>query len=302
VTPCGICRTTSGRTRWNGPSFGPQPHIRNPPLDLPGGSHLLGENRSGGSRHRGGPYRLPLERLAPEAAGVASAGAFGQAAAEGRSSRPPRARTGGPPGRPRREWARNQTLEFCVLHRLPRSGGAVDNRDQRKVASAAGEDVDRTGNRDSAHPGTEPALFERSGTRLPPLNNQPQGYYVQVLGLLRVLSDRADGGRWSGSPRPTTPWRMARGSWRTRPPSQNSRSACPSRMRRGGSARSPENLAGRGADHLPRSSSLHRLEPGLWLSFPAGAKGVRPRMVDLVRPMAAFSSCRSGQDIDRCAS
>jgi hypothetical protein len=84
--------------------------------------------------------------------------------------------------------ARNQTQDFIAPHRLPRIG-TVENRDQRKVAYATGEDVAITLDPSShLNPGDRATLVDDREPVFHPVTRQPQGYYVQVLGHLRVLS------------------------------------------------------------------------------------------------------------------
>ena len=169
----------SGRF-WNDSKTWPElwslnPHFHNPHIIAPGDPVFL---------KRPGPeefsIRLPLERMAPPAAiGAKVAGEPGSTAAAGR-------KTG--QGLPDRTLylPKSGVQDFVSSHKVSRLG-TVANRRQLKVVYATGEDVEiRLSGQSTLKSGDVVTVFDDSVPVTHPMNRQSGGYYVRVLGYLRV--------------------------------------------------------------------------------------------------------------------
>lgn len=266
--------------RWKNPFSWPElwslnPHISNPHRIEPG-DPIFFRRRSSGAE-----VRLPLEHLGQVETGAPASGTVpvadaGTAAGGGapKAAVPVGRRKGG---------------DFVSAHRVARAG-TVDNRGIVKVIYGQGDDLEfRVAPDSRLQAGDLATVFDDSQAVEHPVNREPQGYLVRILGHLRVRS--AANGRGIGS---VVESYDTIGDGAGVMPYREPVASVTAKV----SAVGVEGVILQGNSEKTLFSafdvvfldrgSLHGLEPGTLLEIPAPDKENRPAegLVDLARPLA----------------
>jgi hypothetical protein len=184
---------------------------------------------------------------------------------------------------------RRKSGDFVLAHRVARSA-TMDNRGIVKVIYSQGDDVEfRVAPESRLRPGDLATVFDDSKVVVHPVNREPQGYLVRILGHLRIRS--ITGERGSGTLVETyDAVGDGAGLMPFRAPVV---SVSPKAARLGVEGvileGSPEKTLFAADDvvFLDRGS-LHGLEPGVVIDIPVPDRGNRPAegLADLERPLA----------------